>query len=262
MSNLDNDQFFDTDAENREFDKTQLRESGHGMSMGRDYSAHFFRWSFARRVLKKTDNVVEVGCGQDKPLSKVLNGQINHINSYLGVDLNKLKPSNNKRFRFIDEFNFVERYRELLEYQPEGFDALVTFECIEHMKAEHGHTMLQGCYEILKPGGRMFISTPCYDCRRMAKNHIHEWTIDELREGIERVGFTIDRRFGTFMDIKHIDKELPFGGEAVLDAIRVLRPQLAEYYDNDAISCIFAPLYPDHARNNLWVCSKPALPFE
>jgi len=33
---------------------------------------------------------------------------------------------------------------------------------------------------------------------------------------------------------------------------------LSDYFDNDAISNIFGPLYPDHARNNLWVCRRPS----
>jgi hypothetical protein len=27
-------------------------------------------------------------------------------------------------------------------------------------------------------------------------------------------------------------------------------------YNDDALSCFFAPLYPDLARNNLWVVTK------
>jgi len=247
--------------DDREYDTTQLRAAGHGKTLGRDYSAHFFRWSFARRFINVKQNVLEIGCGEDRPLSKILTGgAAPHVGHYTGVDLNKLKPSNSQRLRFLGEFNFVERYKELLKDENKaGFDVIVHFEVIEHMKVEHGAKMLKACYAALKPGGIMLMSTPCYDGKRHAANHIHEYTVPELQKYTEKAGFKIEKRYGTFMDIKHAGKDLPqMGGDpkAMQAAIKLVRSGLDEYYDNDAISCIFAPLYPDNARNNLWVCRK------
>ena len=55
----------------REYDTTQLKENQHAKFLHRDYSAHFFRWSFARRFITVKDVVLEIGCGEDKPLSKI-----------------------------------------------------------------------------------------------------------------------------------------------------------------------------------------------
>ena len=241
----------------REFDTTQLHEGVHGRILHRDYSAHFFRWSFARRFINVKHDVLEIGCGEDKPLSKILTGGVApHVNSYVGVDLNKLKPSNNQRLEFIGEFNFVARYKELLKKKPEGFDVIVHYEVIEHMSVEHGVAMLKACLTCLKPGGVMLMSTPCYDGLRHAANHIHEYKVPELKTTAEKAGFTVERRFGTFMDIRHIGKEST--GAAKLDeAVKILKPALSEYFDNDAISNIFGCLYPDQSRNNLWICRKP-----
>lgn len=244
----------------RDYDTTQLHESGHGRSLHRDYSAHFFRWSFARRFITVKDNVLEVGCGEDKPLSKILVGGVAaKVGHYTGVDLNKLKPSNSQRLKFIGEFNFVENYKQLLKERPEGWDVLVNYEVIEHMKVEHGTNLLKGMFACTKPGGVLLLSTPVYDGVRHAANHIHEYTVPELQKAIEKAGYVVERRFGTFMDIKHIGKaprtvdELPCTNEA----IKSVRTALEQYFDNDAISNIFGPLYADHARNNLWVCRKP-----
>jgi 2-polyprenyl-3-methyl-5-hydroxy-6-metoxy-1,4-benzoquinol methylase len=243
--------------DDREFDTTQLRAAGHGKTLGRDYSGHFFRWSFARRFITTKDNVLEVGCGEDRPLSKILTGgAAAHVNKYVGVDLNKLKPSASQRLAFHGEFNFVERYKELLKGDfKEGFDVAVHYEVIEHMKVEHGEKMLKAVFAALKPGGVMLMSTPCYDGVRHAANHIHEYTVPELQKYTEKAGFVVEKRYGVFMDIKHIGKADT--DRASKSAIAEVRKALAEYYDNDAISCLFAPLYPDHARNNLWICRKP-----
>lgn len=242
--------------DDRDYDTTQLRANGHGKTLARDYSAHFFRWSFARRFITAKDHVLEIGCGEDRPLSKILTGGAQpHVNTYVGVDLNKLKTSESQRLTFLGEFNFVERYKELLKLRPGGFDVVVHYEVIEHMAVAHGTVLLKACYAALRPGGTMLMSTPCYDGVRHAANHIHEYTAPELQKVTEKVGFKVQQRFGTFMDIKHIGKNNipgPLSAGAVLD----VKNALAEYFDNDAISNIFGCLYPDHARNNLWVCKK------
>lgn len=243
--------------DDRDFDTTQLREAGHGRTLHRDYSAHFWRWSFARRFITMKDDVLEVGCGEDKPLSKILTGgAAAHVNHYTGVDLNKLKPSNSQRLNFIGEFNFVARYKELLKGKPGGWDVVVNYEVIEHMKVEHGTALLKAMFECTKAGGVLLLSTPVYDGKRHAANHIHEYTVPELQAAIEKAGYIVEKRFGTFMDIKHIGKKGLLPDAEVNNAINVLREKLAEYFDNDAISNLFGPLYPDHSRNNLWVCRK------
>ena len=246
--------------DDRDYDTTQLRENGHGRTLGRDYSAHFFRWSFARRFINAKTNVLEIGCGEDKPLSKILTGgAAAHVNKYVGVDINKIKPSNSQRLTFLGEFNFVDRYKELnkMGLVPDGgFDVIVHYEVIEHMKVEHGMKMLKACRELLKVGGIMLMSTPCYDGVRHAANHIHEYTVPELEAAVKKAGFTVERRFGTFMDIKHIGKAEAESWEVSANQIKMVKDALSSYYDNDAISCIFAPLYANHSRNNLWVCRR------
>lgn len=243
--------------DSRDYDTTQLHEAGHGRTLHRDYSAHFWRWSFARRFITAKDNVLEVGCGEDKPLSKILTGgAAAHVGHYTGVDLNKLKPSGSQRLTFHGEFNFVEQYKQLLTGDNRGgFDIVVNYEVIEHMKVEHGTKLLKAMFASLKPGGVLLLSTPCYDGVRHAANHIHEYTVPELAAAIKKAGFVVEQRFGTFMDIKHIGKVDTVCSKA---AILEVRKALEQYFDSDAISNIFGPLHPDHARNNLWVCRKPA----
>lgn len=241
----------------RDYDTTQLREAGHGRTLHRDYSAHFWRWSFARRFISIKDNVLEVGCGEDRPLSKILTGgAAAHVGHYTGVDLNKLKPSSSQRLTFHGEFNFVENWKKLLTADNAGgFDVVVNYEVIEHMKIEHGVKLLKAMFMSLRPGGVLLLSTPVYDGKRHAANHIHEYTVPELQKYIEKAGFTIEQRYGTFMDIKHIGKVDGLGASKA--AILEVRKALEKYFDSDAISNIFGPLHPDNSRNNLWVCRKP-----
>lgn len=176
------------------------------------------------------------------------------MKQYVGVDLNKLKPSNSKKITFYGEFDFTSRYNELIEEFGE-FDVCVNYEVIEHMPVEDGKKLLKGMFNCLRPGGTLLLSTPCYDGKRHAANHIHEYFVDELQGHIEDAGFEVVDRFGTFMDIKHIGKAE--SARASKGAIKEVAEALKAYFDNDAISNIFGPLYEDSARNNLWVCRKP-----
>lgn len=252
--------------DDRDFDTTQLRaDAVAGKSMSRDYSAHFFRWSFARRFIGADDDVVEVGCGQDTPLMKILTlPMVRQVRTYVGVDMNRVKPVGTHDIHLVGEFDFTKRHKELRRYAAKGFDVAIHLEVIEHMKVEHGRRLLRGLRELLKPGGRMLMSTPCYDGKRHAANHIHEYTVPELHRAVEKAGFRVERRFGTFMDIKHVGRELPTSLEAeekhskeeLRQAVLLVRRALEPYFEGHAVSNIFGPLYPDHARNNLWICTR------
>jgi len=155
-----------------------------------------------------------------------------------------------------EEFNFVERWRELLDEYGATFDLAVSFEVIEHMTEEHGDEYLRGIHELLRPGGELMISTPVFN-GVAAANHIREYTIDELREKLERAGFTIKDRFGTFAsynDIKRgIDQAFDSDEAAVM---RKLNERVREFYGDEVMACFVAPLMPDHSRNNAWIAVK------
>ena len=244
--------------DDRDYDQTNLHEGIHGASLHRDYTAHFFRWCFARRLITTSNDVLEIGCGKEQPLFRIIHSGSRpggYSKTYTGVDLNKIARKNRPHITFHGEFNFVERHQELINAKPELYDRVVHFEVLEHMRYDHGQQFLQNCYDVCRPGGQMIMSTPVFDGKRHAANHIHEYTLPELQKCIEDAGFKITKRFGTFMDIRHIGK-VSTGDQVLDDAVKILYPKLAEYFENDAVSNIFANMYPDHARNNVWICEK------
>lgn len=253
--------------DDREFDQTSLSEKAHGKNLHRDYSAHYFRWSFARRFIKSTDSILEVGCGPERPLYRILaTNRLQLMKYYCGVDLNPLPSWNVRNADFYGGFDFTKDYKALPESEKmpsDGFDVAVNMEVIEHMKVEHGRKLLKGLFYHLRPGGVLLLSTPVYDGKRHAANHIHEYLVPELQKEIERAGFKVEHRFGTFMDNRLIPK---FNGQPssedwsthdLRNCIAVVYEELSRYFDRDAMSNFFAPLFPDQARNNLWVCRKP-----
>lgn len=233
----------------RRFDKTQLKENQYGYIVHRDYAAHFFRWGWITKNKIHGKSVLDVGCGQDQPMLKVIMGNKSYIPTfYCGVDLNR-PPA-----KVIDptwaevhfEFDFIHQYTEIsMAY---GFDVAVCLEVIEHMEIEDGRFMLEGIHQLLKPGGRLYLSTPVFN-GMAALNHIHEYTIPELQALFEGVGFKVEQRFGTFAsmyDLKSVASKEQWN----------VYQTLAAYYGNEVMSLFMAPLYPDASRNNIWEVSR------
>jgi SAM-dependent methyltransferase len=233
----------------REFDTTQLHESGHGNYVHRDYLAHCLRWGFIGRGVTHQDEILEVGCGQDTPLVKVMTLPGLYPKRYVGVDLNKAgkRASTRGWATFHWEFNFIKDHKRL----GGKFTRAVCFEVIEHMQKTSGQKLLKGIYDQLAPKGRLFLSTPVFNGKAQARNHIHEFTIPELRACIKKAGFTIIERYGTFMSAPSRVVRSTMNAEHLrtYDAV-------AEYYGGEVAACFIAPMYPDLARNNVWICEK------
>jgi len=242
--------------EEREYDKTQLREKQYGTQVHRDYAAHFFRWGFVKRFIKLGSTVLDVGCGQDKSLAKILSPSLSTIPKlYVGIDLNTLSESFNPAWaKWFEQFNFVERYNELVKIYK-SFEVVVCLEVIEHMTRENGLRLLRGLFECCAKDGLVILSTPVFD-GKAARNHVHEWMIIELQKALVETGFMIIGRFGTFASHqKSFLLVLSIHEREIYD-------KLLTYYSHDVVSCFLAPLHPDQSRNNVWLCQKPILGYK
>lgn len=232
----------------RDFDTTSLRLNGTGQVVHRDYGAHFFRWGFARRMIKGGTRVLDLGCGPDQALARELAYQPSMCpKEMVMVDYGNVKPRYHLKWAtLLANFDFTKRWKEI---KP-GFDVICCFEVIEHMQRASGRKLLAGARELLENDGRFLLSTPVYDPKvGMAKNHIHEYGIIELEREISRAGLKIERRFGTFMNALTCRKMAAPAHKETWEALRA-------YYSDDVLACFLAPLYPDHSRNNLWVLRK------
>lgn len=229
------------------FNSTSLREAHHGKTVHRDYLAHACRWSFALKYVKTGDIVVDLGCGPDGAFEKVL--------------VNFPHPPIPKQLTAIDVDKFpipVDRPwidwklgEDALSYLPADFgpvDLLVCFEVLEHMSESHARRMLMWIHEVLAPNGLAMVSTPVYDKVHQAKNHLKEWQVDELWDAMESAGLYVEKRFGTFMNVHQVPELLTAQWPGGADVFA----ELSEYYSNETMAVLFAPLFPDESRNNVW----------
>ena len=107
-----------------------------------------------------------------------------------------------KRFGGEARFNgatLIERLPSTLP--PAHFDAVFSTEVIEHLTDDELSQMLTECKRVLKPGGRVFLTTPnaedydiakvmCPDCGCIFHKwqHLRTWTADSLRQRMEAAG--------------------------------------------------------------------------
>jgi hypothetical protein len=99
----------------------------------------------------------------------------------------------------------------------------------------------------------LFFSTPCWNVRDCAANHVNEIKYEVLGAIFEMAGYQIENVYGTFASQK--------------DYVGLMTPPVAQvyeklqkYYDSNFLACVFAPMYPRQSRNALWELRKCCLP--
>ena len=237
----------------RRFDQTQLKSTGHGQTVHRDYAAHFFRWGWATKFIGHGSRVLDVGCGQEQPLVRVLGHHIARIPElYVGVDLNKIPKKTGVAWtRIYDEFNFVDNGAALIRFDHgSDFTVATCFEVIEHMHKKDGIRMLKNLRDLMDPtkDHEILLSTPNFN-GKAAANHIHEYTESELRETIVGAGLEVVRQHGTFSNWNDMKK-------VVTPEELKLIEELKEFYSWDVLSCFLAPKYPAASRNIAWILRR------
>lgn len=245
----------------REFDRTHLSidTAEERVLIHRDYVAHCLRWSHVVKCLYekhayKTARILDVGCGKEMPLAKLLYSNRMSGAEYCGVDLNaltvppmlvKAHENNKLGIYFLEQTSIIEVNPEDLPWVP---TVITSFECFEHMRPRHARTMLEKLRSFIHDDGVMYFSTPNWN-GAAAANHINETKFQAIGAVLQECGWIVDQVYGTFASQRDY---LPHLSSVELDVFN----RLAEYYDSNLLSIMLAPLHPRHSRNALWVC-KP-----
>ena len=248
---------------NEAFDRTDLSiENAYNTGvLHRDYIAHCMRWTFVLDWLAKSDpkygkggrynnvRVFDAGCGKDLMLYKTLcSNKYGKIPHYTGVDINKLEMPAKFANRKLDYTLLSET--DILSVEEIDAELITSFEVLEHVPFEYCQEVVKHLYDRSPDNATFIVSTPVYDEKvGMAANHINEMTRDTFRTVLEDAGWTIKENYGTFASQKDYKPHMSHEHLQVFE-------ELSVYYSAHYLATIFAPLYPEYARNNLWVCEK------
>jgi len=196
----------------------------------------------------------------------------------------------NTDFSLIKDPATYPEFCQFTEMRP--INLIVSFEVLEHMTRTMSRLTLLNINKIIKnqnisKKSLAIISTPVFDSNKgMAANHINEMTRAELYFDIKAAGLKVLKNYGTFMDQAAFKNEIQRVHEELSEEMskthglydltdeeankRILLSQkhdlnlslfhvfnsLHSYYDSNLLSTIFAPLFPQCARNNLWVLTN------
>jgi hypothetical protein len=210
--------------------------------------------------------VLDIACGPEWPQLTVMHSNGCAPGYYMGVDLRDCRgtmPIMKKTLVGFDQVDVTkglpnaivarvpdqsvnsETGEVVMHEQAIAWDMIVCFEVLEHMPKESGIKLLDNIQSVMTSDTLLLFSTPVFDPGvGMADNHIYEWGYEELKEELSR-RFDIVNHYGTFASLKdYVPTMTP-------EEIKVLE-KLKEYYNTAVVSCMMAPLYPQHSRNVLW----------
>lgn len=218
----------------------------------RDYLAHCMRWSHVLKHSKRNETILDLGCA-DGPLAMMLYTNKFSPAKYIGVDIRdsqlELARKKLQNASFDHEFLCLNLVTEFDKIPRLNYDKICSFEFVEHIPGEFVEPFIQNVKGLMGPGTRFFLSTPCYDGKNQAGNHIKEWYFDELKQVLEK-HLVIEAVYGTFMNQRDL-KECWSPAEADLF------DGLHDYYDSNVLAIMFAPLHPEKARNAIWRMRLP-----
>jgi len=117
------------------------------------FHEHFHRYAWAQRLVGGLD-VLDCACGEGYG-SRILSDA---ARSVTGVDIDAASIEHARRRYGRDGLEFVEAGALALPFDDDRFDAVVSFETLEHL-AEHDELMTE-FRRVLRPGGFLLMSSP------------------------------------------------------------------------------------------------------
>lgn len=259
-----------TNAYGRVIDGTDLSvdQAEERRLMHRDYIAHCLRWSYVAKMMHtgsryKNTRILDVGCGSDLPLPRLLHSN-RLLCEYVGMDYNHASKFHQRNWgsmnvttyggvifpRDVKLLKGGSFYRIAGSEQSHPLPNMITcFEVLEHVSAKHAVAMMRGFFKFASlAGGEVVLSTPCWNVKNTAKNHVNEMRHMALGSVLETIGFEVHKNFGTFASISDykdaLFKSFP-GIEPFFNAAR-------DYHDTNVLSNMFCAPFPHLSRNSIW----------
>ena len=156
-----------------------------------DFSWHYSgrTWEYYQSYLARFSNnpkrILDIGCGLGLFLECCKHNDIEGVGLELSEQglaevaekgLIAIKQDLGKPFSALDD---------------ESFDAVFSFQVIEHLPADMQMNTLRESYRVLKKGGQVHVDSPCrfYKAAQMAPTHIGLLSPSELRGMLQAAGF-------------------------------------------------------------------------
>lgn len=149
------------------------------------------RWenSIVRKILRKEDDVLDIGCGRGFFLKSIQC----QVKNGLGLEFSQYAIDNK-----VTTFPIRIAMIQDMAKEKARFDVVCSFQVLEHVV--NPKEFIQGCLEVLKPGGKLVLSTPNYasttfqnksDCWDLPPHHVGHYTEDVYKRIGELFGLKL-----------------------------------------------------------------------
>lgn len=118
------------------------------------YQSHLARYHFALRWIASTDDVLETACGSGYGTQLLAS----RARSVLATDYSLLAIGYAQEHFPAPNLAFAVMNCQQMALRDSSFDVIVSFEVFEHL--DNAAAYLEGCRRVLRPGGRLLLSTP------------------------------------------------------------------------------------------------------
>ena len=154
-----------------------------------------WRYSWANRYCRGMD-VIDVPCGMGWGTSLIRDAK-----TLSGIDLNA-EAVDEARNRYGGHAAFKVGDMSQLEFPDSSIDVVCCLEGIEHVPVEVGNLFLAEAFRVLRPAGRLLISSPYCTTLPHSGNphHVHEYPPDEIIAAVSRY-FLIEDMVSREVDI-------------------------------------------------------------
>jgi ubiquinone/menaquinone biosynthesis C-methylase UbiE len=175
--------------------QTAERVSSHEQSDNVIFQRHLVAYNEAAKRIN--GNVLEVGCGEGYGISLLAP----KVTNYMAVD--KFATNVDRYAANFSHVKFQQMSVPPLQFPDNTFDYIVTFQVIEHI--EDDEKMVAEMSRVLKPGGKMIMTTPNIKMS-LTRNpwHVREYTVEELETLLQRHFSVVDMQ-GVYGNKKVMD---------------------------------------------------------
>lgn len=162
----------------------------------------------ANAVIKSLNNpqediVLELGCSETNIYDCFSRSRV--FPNYIGMDIRKDFLGMSKQKNRKDALLFCADLTKKLPLKDASVQSIVMMEFIEHITREDNMTVFKECFRVLKPGGKIFVSSPMNIRGRVFHNleeerhlgHVYFWEAEEFEEEMKGLGYSnVDTRWG------------------------------------------------------------------
>lgn len=217
------------------------------------------------KQLGRPVRVLDIGCGEMNTIRlfyrSFLEKKTDIIESYTGLDIDYKMVENAKK-QYGKAYDSCNAHYEIvdltvdphLDVEDGHYDVIICFEFLEHIKTEFAPAILEEAFRVLNEDGIAIFSTPNSNGSnsRLPKDHIYEYSYEELISLFEQSGFTVDDAVGCCVNISRIPAEEKEDWEEEIQRI------YAAFGNNTAFSSVVvAPLFsPKYCKNVVYTLSK------